>query len=277
MVTATPDGAHDFAGWSGDAGGTSNPLAVLMDRAKTVQANFSPKSFSLVDECQRRRQRNARRQLSVWHDRDHHGGGRRHSSFVGWAGDASGSAPSIALTITPTRCPSKRCSSLKTVQTIAFPAIGDQSVGASIPLTCDFQFRVAGDADRHRTGDLLGRCAHPDRTGSRQRPGDAARRRHLSPGCSGHPDLQRGGGRRSPLPRDRPHLPPEPVARRNPSHTSSSPTHEIHSLSSLCSPWRSPSSPRWPARPPRRKPSPRETRRLPTALRSLARACQATS
>jgi hypothetical protein len=56
----SPDAAHDFAGWSGDAGGSANPLAVLMDRAKSVQANFALKSFTLTTSAMRRERRNAR-------------------------------------------------------------------------------------------------------------------------------------------------------------------------------------------------------------------------
>lgn len=134
MVTATPDGAHDFAGWSGDAGGTSNPLAVLMDRAKTVQANFSPKSFSLTTNASGggavtpggNYPYGTTVTISAAADATHR--------FVGWAGDASGSAPSIALTITRPLSVQAVFES-KTVQTISFPAIGDQSVGASFPLT----------------------------------------------------------------------------------------------------------------------------------------------
>ena len=41
-VAATPAPGYLFAGWTGDATGTDNPLSVLMDADKTVAANFSP-------------------------------------------------------------------------------------------------------------------------------------------------------------------------------------------------------------------------------------------
>ncbi len=41
-VTAAPDPGYLFTGWSGDASGTTNPLAVLMDADKTITANFGP-------------------------------------------------------------------------------------------------------------------------------------------------------------------------------------------------------------------------------------------
>jgi uncharacterized repeat protein (TIGR02543 family) len=41
-LTATPAPGYLFAGWSGDATGTVNPLALLMDADKTVGAKFTP-------------------------------------------------------------------------------------------------------------------------------------------------------------------------------------------------------------------------------------------
>ena len=134
MVSATPDATHDFAGWSGDAGGAANPLGVLMDRAKTMQASFAPKSFSLTT--------NASGGGNVTPGGDYPYGttvtigaaADATHRFVGWAGDASGSAPSIALTITRPLAVQAVFES-KSAQIISFPAIGDQSVGASFPIT----------------------------------------------------------------------------------------------------------------------------------------------
>jgi uncharacterized repeat protein (TIGR02543 family) len=39
--TATPDPGYLFTGWTGDATGTANPLAVLMDADKTIGATFT--------------------------------------------------------------------------------------------------------------------------------------------------------------------------------------------------------------------------------------------
>lgn len=41
-LTAVPDPGFSFTGWTGDASGTTNPLAVLMDANKTIGANFAP-------------------------------------------------------------------------------------------------------------------------------------------------------------------------------------------------------------------------------------------
>ncbi|MBL9076159.1 MAG: DUF4082 domain-containing protein [Planctomycetes bacterium] len=42
QLTAVPDAGHVFAGWSGDATGLVNPLALVMDAAKNVTATFVP-------------------------------------------------------------------------------------------------------------------------------------------------------------------------------------------------------------------------------------------
>ena len=40
-LTATPDAGYVFAGWTGDASGTSNPLSVVMDGDKAIGASFA--------------------------------------------------------------------------------------------------------------------------------------------------------------------------------------------------------------------------------------------
>lgn len=134
MVSATPDATHDFAGWSGDAGGAANPLGVLMDRAKTIQANFSPKSFSLTTNASGggnvtpggNYPYGTTVTITAAADATHR--------FVGWAGDASGNAPSVALTLTRPLAV-QAIFEPKTAQTITFPPITDQSVGTSFPLS----------------------------------------------------------------------------------------------------------------------------------------------
>ncbi|TGE14053.1 InlB B-repeat-containing protein [Hymenobacter elongatus] len=41
-LTATPGSGQQFVGWSGDATGSANPLAVAMTAAKTITATFAP-------------------------------------------------------------------------------------------------------------------------------------------------------------------------------------------------------------------------------------------
>ena len=40
-LTATPDAGQSFLGWSGDAGGTANPLTVTMNQSRVITANFT--------------------------------------------------------------------------------------------------------------------------------------------------------------------------------------------------------------------------------------------
>lgn len=133
-VTASTDSTHDFAGWSGDAGGAANPLGVLIDRDKTVQAIFAPKSFSLITSASGggnvtpggNYPYGATVTVTAAADATHR--------FVGWAGDASGNTPTIALTVTQPLAV-QAVFELKTAQTITFPSVTDQSVGTSFPLS----------------------------------------------------------------------------------------------------------------------------------------------
>jgi uncharacterized repeat protein (TIGR02543 family) len=47
-LTATPDATHRFANWSGDGSGASATTAVMMDRAKFLQANFVGKTAQTI-------------------------------------------------------------------------------------------------------------------------------------------------------------------------------------------------------------------------------------
>ncbi|MBX3738938.1 MAG: hypothetical protein KF715_19755 [Candidatus Didemnitutus sp.] len=47
-LNATADSAHWFSGWGGDASGTANPVAVVVDRTKYIQAIFSAKATQTI-------------------------------------------------------------------------------------------------------------------------------------------------------------------------------------------------------------------------------------
>jgi hypothetical protein len=47
-VAATPDALHRFSGWTGDASGMATSIAVTLDRAKIVQANFAAKAAQAI-------------------------------------------------------------------------------------------------------------------------------------------------------------------------------------------------------------------------------------
>ncbi len=50
MLTATPSSGYRFAGWSGDAKGNVNPLAITMDSDKNIIANFDDLTATLVSQ-----------------------------------------------------------------------------------------------------------------------------------------------------------------------------------------------------------------------------------
>lgn len=133
FVTATPDGAHDFVGWSGDAGGSANPLAVLMDRDRTVQANFALKSFTLTTSAAGggavtpggAYPFGSTVTVTASADASHY--------FTGWTGDAGGTAPSVAILIDRAKI-AQATFAPKAAQTISFTGPGNQGVGAVVPL-----------------------------------------------------------------------------------------------------------------------------------------------
>lgn len=134
LVTATPDAIHDFVGWSGDASGNANPLPLLMDSSKSVQAVFALKSYPLATSATSGGNVTA-------------GGSYPHgtvvtitataagySRFAGWTGDATGDSPSIAIWMNGPRSV-QALFAMKESQTITFPALDDTSVGTgTIPL-----------------------------------------------------------------------------------------------------------------------------------------------
>ncbi len=101
-LTATPDAGWSFAGWSGDASGTANPLTVLMDADKTITATFT------LDPILRVLTVNTSGNGSVGKNPDlpNYVDGSSvvltanpapHHTFAGWSGDASGMANPLAV------------------------------------------------------------------------------------------------------------------------------------------------------------------------------------
>jgi hypothetical protein len=132
-VAATPDPAYDFTGWTGDAAGMANPIGIVMDRAKSVQAMFAPKMFSLTT--------GAMPGGSV-----SPGGSYPYGTlvavtasadpnyrFTGWSGDASGTAATVTVTLNRPLTVLANFTG-KLAQTISFPPPADQSAGTSFAL-----------------------------------------------------------------------------------------------------------------------------------------------
>ncbi len=51
-VEALPETGYEFVNWSGDLSSTQNPESILMDSDKSVQANFSLKSYNITTNSQ---------------------------------------------------------------------------------------------------------------------------------------------------------------------------------------------------------------------------------
>ena len=129
-VTATPDAAHDFAGWSGDAAGPGNPVSVTLDGNKAVQANFTLKTFALTTSASAGGSvtpggtypAGTTVTIAASPDATHR--------FVGWSGDASGTASPVAITLDR----AKNAQALftgKAAQAITFNPPGDHGNGAA--------------------------------------------------------------------------------------------------------------------------------------------------
>lgn len=133
-IAATPDATHDFAGWSGDAGGTANPVSVVLDRDKAVRANFSVKTFALVTS--------ALTGGSVSPGGTYPWGSvvtvtanaGPNYYFTGWSGDASGTSPIVSVYLDRAKTVQAQFAA-KASQTISFGAIPDQRVGGKITLS----------------------------------------------------------------------------------------------------------------------------------------------
>lgn len=134
MVVATPDAAYDFAGWSGSAGGSTNPLGVAMDGDKAVQANFTPKTYTLTTSAMSGGSTTpggsypygTTVSISATPDAAHY--------FTSWTGDAAGTATSIVVLLDRAKFVQAQFAP-KAAQSISFSPPGDQNVGATIPLS----------------------------------------------------------------------------------------------------------------------------------------------
>lgn len=128
-VTAYPDAAHDFAGWSGDVGGSANPTSFVLAANRYVQANFAVRIFPLS--------------ATATSGGSVAGGGTYPygtvatlvatadsvSRFVGWSGDASGTASTVNVLMNAPRSVTANFAT-KASQMITFPAIADRPTGA---------------------------------------------------------------------------------------------------------------------------------------------------
>ena len=133
-ITAIADATHDFAGWSGDAAGTANPLGVLLDRDKVIQAGFSLKVYALSTSATAGGSVTAGGSYPYGTLLTLAGTPDATHRFVGWKGDASSAAASITLLIDRTKWV-QAIFAAKTAQSIAFASPSTPLVnGTPFPL-----------------------------------------------------------------------------------------------------------------------------------------------
>ena len=126
---ALPDATHDFAGWSGDAVGAANPVAILMDTNRAVQATFVLKSYALTTSASTGGSvtpggsypLGTTVTVSATPDATHY--------FTGWAGDAGGTNPSVSILLDRAKSVQALFAG-RAAQTISFAAPGDHPVSA---------------------------------------------------------------------------------------------------------------------------------------------------
>ncbi|WP_114782243.1 InlB B-repeat-containing protein [Botryobacter ruber] len=105
-LTATPASGYAFAGWSGDASGTTNPLSVTMNSNKSITATFtavSPSVYTLSVST------TGGGTVTKSPDQTTYASGSTVTltatpatgfSFDGWSGDATGTTNPLAVTMT---------------------------------------------------------------------------------------------------------------------------------------------------------------------------------
>ena len=101
-LTATTDPGWDFFGWSGDLGGSTNPISITMDASKAVTATFTQDEYSLTVNTV------GNGSVSKLPDQPsyHYGDVVTLTatadpgwSFFGWSGDPGGSTNPITITM----------------------------------------------------------------------------------------------------------------------------------------------------------------------------------
>jgi uncharacterized repeat protein (TIGR02543 family) len=104
ILTATPDAGYEFAGWSGDATGTDNPLTITMDANKNISASFTAiaiPNYTLtitavngtvsLDPDLTEFEENTQVVLTATPDAGY--------EFAGWSGDATGTDNPLTITM----------------------------------------------------------------------------------------------------------------------------------------------------------------------------------
>lgn len=98
-VRAIPHAGYYFAGWSGAASGTSNPLSLVMDASKSVTANFASQSYTLTTNASGSGSVTAGGTYSYGTVRSISASPGTGYHFAGWTGAATGTSNPVNITI----------------------------------------------------------------------------------------------------------------------------------------------------------------------------------
>src|SRR5205814_6819782 len=106
QVTATPGAGYHFVGWSGDTTATTNPLALIMTRNRTLTATFAINAYTLTVTTVGSGAVTKSPNLASYD----HGTAVTVTAtpdpgyhFVGWSGDTTTATNPLALTMTRDR------------------------------------------------------------------------------------------------------------------------------------------------------------------------------
>jgi uncharacterized repeat protein (TIGR02543 family) len=135
-LTATPDSNHLFSSWSGDISSTSNPLTFTVGAQNySVVANFVPRTFSVAAAVTPvgtgtvtgagAYTTGATAVLLATPAANH--------TFIGWSGDATGSANPISLSVTRDLSVTAQFAALNFLLTTAVSGDGTVTPGGSYP------------------------------------------------------------------------------------------------------------------------------------------------
>ena len=132
-LTATPAAGFTFAGWSGDATGTANPLTVVMSANKAITATFAPAYTLTVTTSGSGTVVRSPNQAS-------YASGSTVTltatpaagfAFAGWSGDATGTTNPLAVTMTANRAITATFTATSTTYTLTVTTSGSGTVARS--------------------------------------------------------------------------------------------------------------------------------------------------